>query len=142
MLSELRVAELLEALGARTPAPASGAACALTGAVAAALAEMSARYAEDDEAAARGAALVSRLVQLADEDSAAYAAFMADRNPETRARIVDVPEEIAACADEAAELAAGAGTRLRSGAAGDAEAAVELARAAARVARRLAELNA
>jgi len=73
MLSELRVAELLEALGARTPAPASGAACALTGAVAAALAEMSARYAEDDEAAARGAALVSRLVQLADEDSAAYA---------------------------------------------------------------------
>ena len=53
----------------------------------------------------RAKALWSRLAELADEDSAAYAAFMADRTDETRARIVAVPEEIAVCADEVAALA-------------------------------------
>ena len=66
---------------------------------------------------------------------------MADRNDETRARIIEVPREIAAHADEVAALAEAASLALRSSVAGDAEAAVELARAAARVARRLAELN-
>ena len=83
----------------------------------------------------------ARLVELADEDSAAYTAFMADRTDETRARIVAVPEEIAAQADEVAELAARVRSQLTSSVTGDAEAAIELARAAGRVARRLAELN-
>jgi formiminotetrahydrofolate cyclodeaminase len=82
-----------------------------------------------------------RLLELADEDVAAYTAFMAERNDETRARIVAVPQEIAARADEVAQLAEAVLGQLRSSVAGDAEAAVELARAAARVARRLAELN-
>jgi formiminotetrahydrofolate cyclodeaminase len=142
MLNELRVGEFLAALGERTPTPASGAATALTGALAAALTELAARFAEDDDAVVRAKALTMRLVQLADEDGDAYTAFMADRNDETRARIIAVPEEIAARADEVAELAQSVRERLRSSVAGDAEAAVELARAAARVARRLAELNA
>ena len=50
MLSELRVGEFLAALGERTPTPASGAATALTGALAAALTELAARFAGDDEA--------------------------------------------------------------------------------------------
>jgi len=141
MLNELRVGELLAALGERTPAPASGAATALTGALAAALTELAARFADDEETVVRAKAATMRLVELADEDSAAYAAFMADRNDESRERIVGVPEEIAARADEVAELAAAVRARLTSSVAGDAEAAVELARAAARVARRLAELN-
>ena len=141
MLNELRVGELLAALGERTPAPASGAATALTGAFAAALTELAARYAGDDEAVARARSAGARLVELADEDAVAYSAFMANRNPETRAAIIAVPEEIASRADEVAELAAGVGAQLRSSVAGDAEAAVELARTAARVARRLAELN-
>jgi hypothetical protein len=66
---------------------------------------------------------------------------MADRTAETRERIVAVPEEIAACADEVAGLAAHVRTQLQSAVAGDAEAAGELARAAATVARRLAALN-
>jgi len=53
-----------------------------------------------------------------------------------------VPEEIAGQADEVAALAETVRGQLTSSVAGDAEAAVELARAAARVARRLAELNA
>jgi formiminotetrahydrofolate cyclodeaminase len=141
VLNELRVGDLLAALGERTPAPASGAATALTGALASALPELAARFAEDEDAVVRAKAATMRLVELADEDSAAYTAFMADRNAETRARIVEVPEEIAARADEVAELATAVRSRLTSSVAGDAEAAIELARAAARVARRLAELN-
>jgi formiminotetrahydrofolate cyclodeaminase len=141
VLSRLSVAELLAAVGERTPAPASGAATALTGALAAALAELAARYAGDQEAVLQAQALVARLTELADEDAAVYAAFMADRNDETRRRIIEVPEEIAARAEAAAELAERVGSTLHSSVAGDAEAAVELGRAAARVACRLAELN-
>ena len=140
-LSELRVGELLAALAERTPAPASGAATALTAALAAALVELAAGFADDEATVARANVLRSRLAELADEDSAVYTAFMADRNEATRARIIAVPEEIAVQADEVAELAERARAQLRSSVAGDAEAAAELARAAARVARRLAELN-
>ena len=89
----------------------------------------------------RAKALVARLVELADEDAAAYAAFMADRTDETRAGIIRVPEEIAARADEVAKIGERVRAQLRSSVTGDAEAAIELARAAARVARRLVELN-
>src|SRR5436305_4086260 len=101
-LSEQRVGEFLSALGARTPSPASGAATALTAALAAALTELAARFAGDEDAVLRAKAAVARLVQLADEDAEAYTAFMADRNEATRARIIAVPEEIAECADEIA----------------------------------------
>jgi formiminotetrahydrofolate cyclodeaminase len=141
MLNELRVGEFLAALGERTPAPASGAATALTAALAAGLTELAARFAGDEDAVVRAKAAVTRLVELADEDADAYAAFMADRNDSTRARIIDVPEEISALADEVAEVADAVRAQLRSNVTGDAEAAAELARAAARVARRLAELN-
>jgi formiminotetrahydrofolate cyclodeaminase len=140
-LSELRVGEFLAALGEKTPAPASGAATALTAALAAALVELAGRFAGDEATVIRAKVLWSRLAELADEDSDAYAAFMADRNDETRARIVAVPEEIAACADETADLAEQVRGQLQSSVVGDAEAAAELARAAARVARRLAQLN-
>jgi len=142
MLSRQSVGEFLAALGARTPAPASGSAVALTAALAAALAELCARFAGDEETAARAQALARRLVELADEDAAAYAAFMAERNEETRRRIVAVPEEVAALADEAGSLATRLQGQLGKSVAGDAEAAAELAGAAARAARRLAQLNA
>jgi len=142
MLNELRVGELLAALGEQTPTPASGAATALTAALAAALAELAGRFAGDEEAVTRAKALVTRLVELADEDADAYTAFMADRTAETRARIIEVPEQIAAHADEVAELAERVRAQLTSSVAGDAEASVQLAEAAAQVARRLAELNA
>jgi formiminotetrahydrofolate cyclodeaminase len=141
MLNELQVGEFLAALGERTPTPASGAATALTGALAAALAELSARFAGDEEAVVHAKAALTQLVQLADEDGIAYTAFMAERNDATRARIIEVPEEIAAHAESVAELAEGIVQRLTTSVRGDAEASAELARAAARVARRLAELN-
>jgi formiminotetrahydrofolate cyclodeaminase len=66
---------------------------------------------------------------------------MQEKTDDTRARIIEVPEEIAAHADEVAELADSVRAQLKTSVGGDAEAAVELARAAARVGRRLAELN-
>jgi formiminotetrahydrofolate cyclodeaminase len=140
--SELEVGEFLAALGERTPAPASGAATALTAALASALVELAARFAGDEHAIVRAKVMWLRLAELADEDTAAYRAFMAERTEETRARIIAVPEEIAACADEVAALAEHVRGQLRTSVAGDAEAGAELARAAARVARRLAEVNA
>ena len=141
-LSERTVGEFLAALGERTPTPASGAATALTGALAAALVELAGRFAGDEDSVVRAKALWSRLSELADEDGDAYAAFMADRSEANRARIIEVPQEIAASADEVAALADHVRGQLKSSVVGDAEAAAELARAAARVARRLAELNA
>jgi formiminotetrahydrofolate cyclodeaminase len=141
VLNELRVGEFLAALGERTPTPASGAATALTAALAAALAELAARFVDDEDAVMQAKAAVTRLVELADADAAAYTAFMADRSDESRARIIEVPEEIAAHADEIAALADDLAGRLSTSVRGDAEASAELARAAARAARRLAELN-
>jgi formiminotetrahydrofolate cyclodeaminase len=140
-VAELRVGEFLAALGERTPAPASGAAAALTGAFAASLVELAAGFANDEAASARAKALSTRLTQLADEDAAAYTAFLKSGSEAARRRTIEVPEEIAANADEVERLAGEVGARITSSVAGDAEAAEELARAAARVARRLAELN-
>src|SRR5262249_25497106 len=131
MLNQLRVDELLTELGAKTPAPASGAATALTAALAAALAELAARYAGHEDDAVRAHALAAELVELGDADAAAYAAFMAERSEETRAEIVRVPEEIARLADEAVELAERAEARVSKSVAGDAQAAAVLGRAAA-----------
>jgi formiminotetrahydrofolate cyclodeaminase len=141
MLNELRVADLLERIGEKTPAPASGAATALTGALAAALAELSARFAADDAGIARARELAAELVRLGDEDATAYAAYLADQNAETHAETIRVPEEIARKADEVAELAERAAGKLRSSVSGDANASAALARAAASVARSLADLN-
>ena len=141
-VSELKVGEFLAALGERTPAPASGAAAAVTGALAASLVELAARIAKNEAAVTRARALSTRLTQLADEDATAYMAFIETRSEQARRQTIAVPEEIAVNADEVERLAGQVGAQLTSGVAGDAEAAEELARAAARVARRLAELNA
>src|ERR1700745_147429 len=105
MLKQLRVDELLAAIGAKTPAPASGVATALTAALAAALAELSARYAGRESGAERARMLAAELVRLGDADAAAYSAFLAYPGEEARAEIVRVPEEIARRADEVAALA-------------------------------------
>jgi formiminotetrahydrofolate cyclodeaminase len=140
-LSELRVDELLAAIGEKTPAPASGAAAALTGALAAALTQLAAQFSGDETVTARARELAGELVRLGDEDAAVYEAFMADRNERTRAETVRVPEEIASRSDEVAALAERAAEQLSSSVVGDAETAAELARASARVARGLARLN-
>jgi methenyltetrahydrofolate cyclohydrolase len=140
-MQDTPVQAYLDALGARTPAPASGSGAAVTGAIAAALAELAARFSDEREATARLVELRSRLVELAQEDAEAYTAFMKTRSPEDRDRTIDVPLAIAEAAAEVASLARvlveGGNPRV----AGDAEAGFELAAAAARVGARLVEIN-
>ena len=67
---------------------------------------------------------------------------MAERTEESHVEIIRIPQQIASLADEVVAIALRAADRLSSKVVGDAEAGAELARAAARGARGLAELNA
>ena len=143
----------LDAVAARTPAPGGGAGAAFACALAAALVEMAARFAELDEAAARAAALRAEVLRLREDDLAAYApvleALALPRDdPERAARVARASSAAAgpplAIAEAAAEVAAlgrdvaGAGKpALR----GDALAGADLAAGAARAAARLVEIN-
>ena len=131
----------LDALGARTPAPASGSGAAVAGAIGAALAELAARFSDEREIADRLVELRAQLLELGDEDSAAYTDFMRTNSDADRDRTIDVPLAIAEAAAEATGLARtlveGANPRV----AGDAEAGYILAGAAAAVCARLVEIN-
>ena len=131
----------LDALGARTPAPASGSGAAVAGAIGAALAELAARFSDDDEVAGRLVELRARLLSLGDEDSASYADFMRTKSDADRDRTIDVPLAIAETAAEVAALArrVAEGGNPRVG--GDAESGYTLARATASVCARLIEIN-
>lgn len=131
----------LDSLGARTPAPASGSGASVAGAIAAALAELAARFSDEREVAERLVELRARLLDLGEDDSAAYTDFMRTKSDEARNRTIDVPLAIAETAAEVAELAR---TLVEGGnprVAGDAEAGCILARAAACVCARLIEIN-
>ena len=135
------VNDYLDALGARTPAPASGSGAAVSGAIGAALAELAARFSDEREAADQLVELRTRLVELAEEDADAYTTFMRTKSDADRDRTIDVPLAIAEAAREvrflAQALAEGGNPRV----AGDAEAGAELAAAVARVGARLVEIN-
>ena len=131
----------LDALGARTPSPASGSGAALAGAIGAALAELAARFSDEPETADRLVQLRTRLLGLGEEDSAAYTDFMRTRSEADRNRTIDVPLSIAEAAAEVAGLARTIAERGNPRVAGDAEAGSILARAAAAVCARLIEIN-
>lgn len=136
--------EFLDAVGERTAAPGGGSVAAIAGALAAALTEMAARYAGDDEAVARAAALRPRFVELAAEDAEAYGAVLGAQGEERQralSRAADVPLEIAESAVEvreiASRLASGGNPTLR----GDALTAAFLAASAVKAAANLVEIN-
>jgi formiminotetrahydrofolate cyclodeaminase len=135
------VRELVEALGARTPTPASGTGAAVAGAIAAALTELSARVSGDESTAERARDLGARLLELADEDAEAYRAFVASRSAEDRQRTIDVPRAIAELAAQVGTLVAELAPRAKASVVGDMDAARALAAAVERVANRLVELN-
>jgi formiminotetrahydrofolate cyclodeaminase len=139
--AELRVGEFAAAVGDRTPAPASGSATAVAAALAAALAELTARFSDDERASAEAVRLRARLLELADEDAAAYTEFMRTRSDEARSRTVDVPLALAETAAAVARLGARLEREGNPRLIGDAAAAVELARAAVRIGARLVEIN-
>jgi formiminotetrahydrofolate cyclodeaminase len=152
------VGALLDEIAAETPAPGGGAVAALTVAMAAALAEMAARFsvrawegAGDALAAAR--AVRARVTPLARADAEAYADYLAARRrpAEDRgraaaleaagSRVVEVPLEIAACGAETAALAASLAEHGNPNLRGDALAGARAAAAGAAIACKLVEIN-
>jgi len=156
------VAESLDRIAAREPAPGGGSAAAWTAAIAGALVQMAAAFAlsragaDHDRlsaVAARAAELRAGELELAERDERSYAPVLAAlrleaSDPVRAARLTaalsaaaEVPLAVAHGAAELAELAA---TLAREGSphlVGDATAAALLAEAATRAAARLVELN-
>jgi formiminotetrahydrofolate cyclodeaminase len=139
--ARLSIEQFADALSERTPAPASGSMLAVSGALAAALVEMTARFSDDSDAAEEATRLRTRLLALADEDADAYAEFMDTKSDEARERTIAVPQEIG---DRAAAVAHIAQRLEREGnprLVGDGIAARLVADAVQRGAAQLVELN-
>jgi formiminotetrahydrofolate cyclodeaminase len=161
-LADAQLAELLQRIADRTPAPGGGAGAAIGGALAAALVEMAAAFAscrpgaEDNIANARNRATIlrARLLALADEDARAYqpvidALALPHADPHRTEAIAaalsaaaEPPLQIATAAAEVTELAVAAATAPgNEHLLGDATTAAVLAEAATKAATRLVELN-
>jgi methenyltetrahydrofolate cyclohydrolase len=150
-LAEQRVAELLAAVAAPTPAPGGGSSAGIVCALAAALVEMAAGIGGGD--AARAQALRARALELAEAELSSYAPVLEARrlpadDPERQDRIAaaldqasEVPREIAVVASEVVSLAQRAGSRAGPAVQADAETGRLLAEAAGRAATLLVETN-
>lgn len=148
MLAERTLAELLDAVAAKTPAPGGGWTAATAAAFAAALVEMSAQFAGDGEVQSTANALRAQLLELGEADARAYQPVleaMRGRNDERiRAALSRAAEPPLGIVRAAAEVAALGAQLVRGGnpnLTGDATAGVLLAEAACRAAGRLVELN-
>jgi formiminotetrahydrofolate cyclodeaminase len=134
----------LDAVGERTAAPGGGSVAAVVAAFAAALTEMAARYADEEDAAARAGALRARFLELAGEDAEAYGAVLGtegEAREQALSRAADVPLELAESAVEVAELANGLAETGNPTLRGDALTAALLASAATKAAANLVEIN-
>jgi methenyltetrahydrofolate cyclohydrolase len=148
------LAELLDEVAARTPAPGAGSSTAWSGALAAALLEMVAAYTGSEEIVARAAQLRADLLAAGEQELHAYDPVLEARRlpaeDPTRseklqaalARASDPPRAIARAAAEVAELAATVADDARPDVRGDALAGELMAQAAARAAAVLVETNA
>jgi methenyltetrahydrofolate cyclohydrolase len=149
----LSVDEVLDELADLSAAPASGAAAALVGALAASVTQLAARSSagtwEDGRAcAAQAASLRKKLARLAQEDAQVYAAARAairaggdDSMADALDRAADVPLTIAEASADVAALAAGVAENGNPDLRPDAAAAAVLADAAVRATARLVEVN-
>jgi formiminotetrahydrofolate cyclodeaminase len=130
------------------PVPAGGSVAALTGACAAALLALASgvlvrRGASGTEALQeRASALQRQLLELVDEDAAAYDAFLeAKRDPAAIARMNDVPLRVAAACRDVSRLGEHVAAHLGGAIAADVHAAGTLAEAARAASLDLAEAN-
>jgi formiminotetrahydrofolate cyclodeaminase len=153
-LADQSVRELLEAVGARTPAPGGGSAAALSGSLAAGLVEMTARFTLGrDELAGEAALLRSHLLELGERELTAYEpvleAFALEAgDPDREARLhealsdaAESPLQIARAAAVVASLGAELALTGNTNLTGDAITGAVLAEAACCAAARLTEIN-
>lgn len=144
--AERPVAQLLQAIATPGPGPAGGSAAAIGAALAASLVRLVAGVSRDwadAEAAAQSAThLERRLLELADEDAAAWVDALRHRDDaDARLRAGAVPLEIAAAALEVAELGRAAVGNCAPHVRADAATAVHLAEAAREAALGVAAAN-
>jgi formiminotetrahydrofolate cyclodeaminase len=158
--SSQSVSEFCDTVAAETSAPGGGSVAAITGALAASLAAMAARFSKEQWEDAAGAvaqaeALKSRLLRLAEEDSRAYEnVLLALRMPkdvdeevrdaaigDALSRAADVPMAIAEASVDVATLACELSQRGNQNLHGDAASAVFLAEGAVRASANLVEIN-
>ncbi len=149
------VADFLEQLAARTPAPGGGAVAALVCAMGAALVEMAAAFDSSgqlDGVGERAHALRGQVADLAAADARAYGevleALRMPAGPTRTGRLdaavsgaIECPMEVLEIAAEVATLAAGVAAQGNRNLEGDAITGALLAEAAARSAATLAQLN-
>ncbi len=154
------VGQFLDQIAARSPAPGGGGAAALTGALAAGLVAMAARFSaaqlpDAGDLAARADQLRHRAAELVDEDAQAYGrvldAFALPRTPGRRAgpagcgrrleRAAAVPLEMTEIAAQVAEMAARLAAAGNPNLRGDSVSAALLAEASARSAACLVDIN-
>jgi formiminotetrahydrofolate cyclodeaminase len=158
--SNQSVTQFCETIAAETSAPGGGSVAAVTGAMAASLTAMAARFSKDQWEDAPGAvaqaeALKARLLPLAEKDAQAYESVLfALRMPKevdedvrdaaigaALSRATDVPIAIAEASLDVATLAAELAERGNPNLHGDAAAAVFLAEGAVRTSANLVEIN-
>jgi formiminotetrahydrofolate cyclodeaminase len=158
-VADLQLAELLEQVAGRTPAPGGGSACAVACALSAALVEMAAAFApgsaagEADGIGARAAELRAQALELAERERSSYLPVLEalrapsdepgreDRLAAARSSASEVPLMIAETAAILGELAATVKAIGSPHLAGDATAAALLAEAACRAASELVAIN-
>jgi formiminotetrahydrofolate cyclodeaminase len=145
--------QLLDDVAAKTPAPGGGSTAAWATALAAALVEMAAAFAEESGGARRARELRAQALALAERELTAYQPVLdalrlpkddparAERLCQALSDAADSPLEIATTAAEVAGLAAELAATGNRTLEGDANTAAELARAARRAAARLVEIN-
>jgi hypothetical protein len=107
-LGEQSLEEFLDSVGEDTPAPGGGTSSAVTTALAAALVEMAARLASDDEAADSARGMRGDGLRLAEEELTSYASVLEAETPADRTTALDgasePPAQIAEVAASVAEL--------------------------------------
>jgi formiminotetrahydrofolate cyclodeaminase len=151
--AERPLSELLAELSARSPAPGGGCAAAWSGALAAALLEMVASFADDQRSAERATALRTELLAAGERELRSYLPVLAaqalpksdpSRQERFQAAVSDASEAplaIARACAEVAELAAAVAARSGSALRADAAASGLLAEAACQAAGRIVQVN-
>jgi methenyltetrahydrofolate cyclohydrolase len=144
-LTEKPLEEFLDSVGEDTPAPGGGTSSAITAALAAALVEMSARLANDEEAADAARGMRADALRLAEDELTSYAPVLEAETPADRTTALDAasepPAQIAETAANVAELGVKVAGSSSPVVRGDALTGVILAEAAAAAAARLVETN-
>jgi methenyltetrahydrofolate cyclohydrolase len=146
---EQPVRGFLDRLAARTPTPGGGGAAAVTGAMAAGLVAMAARFSlkqlpEAGELAEEADRLRYMASQLVDMDARAYTRVLATRGPERKEALLGaamIPLEMAAIGARVAQLAAQVAEAGNPNLRGDAVIGAVLAAASARSAASLVDIN-